>query len=115
MRWLIMLVATLVWADDAFITQQEYAAQLYHNPRGIGCHLCHGEAGEGMVIAHYKHNGADRRFETTPITSLDPKTFDAALQRHIKGMPRYYLTDKERRALYAYLHPKLPKEKHAQR
>jgi len=105
MRFLLLLAAAIAWADDAFITQQEYAAQLYHNPRGIGCHLCHGEQGEGMVIARYKHNGVDKRFETAPITGLDQAGFDRALQREIKGMPHYFLTAKERKTLYTYLHP----------
>lgn len=115
MRFLILFAAAWLGANDAFITQQEYAAQLYQNPRGIGCNLCHGEHGEGMVIARYKHNGAEKQFETAPITGLDRQTFDAALRRPIKGMPRYFLTRKERRALYTYLHPNPEKEQHDRR
>ena len=104
LRWLL-LAATVLAADESFITPQEYAAQLYHNPRGIGCHLCHGERGEGKVIANYTDKGVRKSFTAPAINRIDFAIFDTALTERIKGMPRYFLTADERLALYRYLHP----------
>lgn len=103
-RWLLLL-STLLVADDAFITPREYAVQLYHNPRGIGCQLCHGEQGEGKLIAHYFDEGVKKAFTAPAINVLTYDAFEQALERRIKGMPKYYLTAGERKALYRYLHP----------
>jgi hypothetical protein len=103
----ILLPATFLGADESFITPQEYAAQLYHNPRGIGCHLCHGEQGEGRVIAEYVDKGEKKAFTAPPINRIGFDTFDRALNRRLKGMPRYFLTASERRALYWHLHPEM--------
>lgn len=113
-RWLLFL-ALLLGADESFITPQEYAAQLYHNPRGIGCHLCHGEHGEGKVIARYVDKGAEKAFTAPPINTIAYPAFAEALEGRIKGMPRYFLTSGERKTLYRYLHPEsaeAPKESH---
>jgi hypothetical protein len=103
-KWLLFF-AVGVMAEESFITPQEYARQLYHNPRGIGCHLCHGERGEGKVIARYKEKGEPKVFSAPPIRDIGFSEFDAALSGRIKGMPKYFLTAGERRALYFYLHP----------
>ncbi|UFS63753.1 cytochrome c [Sulfurimonas sp. HSL-3221] len=104
-RWLLFL-ATLLAAEESFITPQEYAAQLYHNPRGIGCNLCHGEHGEGKVIAHYTDKGVRKSFTAPAINVIGFEDFDRALNGRVKGMPRYFLTEEERHTLYRYLHPK---------
>lgn len=103
-RWLLFLTVMLA-ADESFITPQEYAAQLYHNPRGIGCNLCHGERGEGKVIANYIDKGVRKSFRAPAINTIDFAAFDQALRGRTKGMPHYFLTAQERRALYRYLHP----------
>jgi hypothetical protein len=91
-------------AATSFITTEEYAKSLYHNPRGIGCQLCHGEHGEGKVIAHYKHKGEKKVFEGKPINTLSFPQFYKRLNDKIVGMPHYYLTDMEMQTLYYYLH-----------
>jgi hypothetical protein len=93
-------------ADESFITKEEYARQLYHNPRGIGCHLCHGETGEGKRIADYEDRKGKHTFGGSAINTLDYATFAQALTTRISGMPRYFLTAAERRTLYFYLHQK---------
>lgn len=93
-------------ADESFITKEEYAKQLFHNPRGIGCHLCHGEAGEGKAIADYEDKRGQQTFAAPPINTIDFETFSQALSVRRRGMPRYFLTDMEHKALYYYLHPK---------
>ncbi len=100
---LLLLVFTIGNAES-FITKEEYAAGLYHNPRGVGCHLCHGEAGEGKLIAKYKEEGKEKVFAGNPINKLPFRDFYERLNSRIMGMPRYYLTDTEIQTLYYYLH-----------
>ena len=74
---LFLLVAiNVLWANDEPLVEN-YGKNLYENPRGIACNKCHGNKGEGGVIAHYKHKGV---------------------------MPRYFLTDEEITAIYMYLY-----------
>lgn len=84
----------------------EYASQLYKNPRGIGCQHCHGEKGEGRLIAKYKHKGVDKSFEGPAINDLDFESFYKNLNKRKVGMPRYFLTSKEIKALYFYINKK---------
>ncbi len=93
----------------------EYSSLLYKNPRGIGCHKCHGLKGEGKLIAKYKETKklkkgeqiykvkVDREFRAPAINKLDYKTFRNVLLGRVSGMPKYYLTEGEIKALYFYL------------
>lgn len=105
MKFVLFLLTPLyLLATASFITPAEYAAQLYKNPRGIGCHKCHGENGEGRVIAKYKHKGKERSFSAPKINTVAYNEFYKALNKRKNGMPRYFLTDKEIAALYLHLH-----------
>jgi len=99
-----LLIPLTLFSLSTFITKSEYAEQLYKNPRGIACGLCHGEHGEGKLIAKYKHKNKPREFVGPPINNIKYSAFYKALNSRIKGMPRYYLTPKEIEALYFYLH-----------
>lgn len=104
MKYLICLILpSLLVAETTFITPSEYAAQLYKNPRGIGCQYCHGEKGEGKVVAKYVHKQEKKTYGGGPINKLEWSVFYYALIRSNKGMPRYFLTEKEIQALYLYL------------
>jgi len=88
---------------------------LYKNPRGIGCNKCHGDKGEGKLIAKYKETKkikdgekiitvkVDKEFKVPAINKLNYEEFSKALNTRIKGMPTYYLTTKEIKALFFYL------------
>jgi len=104
----VLLVCITMQAKekDSFITEKEYAEHLYKNPRGIGCNKCHGKKGEGMVISTYKDKGVTKTLSTTEINSLEYKAFKAALEEKRSVMPKYFLTSKEIKALYNYLHYK---------
>ena len=102
--WALFIGIWLYGATTSFITKEEYAASLYHNPRGIGCHLCHGEAGKGKRIASYKEEGVEKVFEGKPINKIPFSLFYQQIKGKIRGMPRYYLTDVEIQTLYYYLH-----------
>ncbi len=99
-----LCISVQIYAATSFITKEEYAASLYHNPRGIGCHQCHGESGEGKLIARYKEKGVAKVFEGKPINSISFSQFYQRVNSKITGMPRYYLTDTEIQTLYYYLH-----------
>ena len=96
----------LLCADSSFITPMEYASSLYKNPRGIGCQYCHGDKGEGKLVATYSHKGIEKEFHPPKINDLGFKKFYKALNVRKKGMPRYFLTTNEIKALYLYLHKK---------
>ena len=104
MRYIIVLfLPFILYATSSFITPMEYSSQLYKNPRGIGCQHCHGDIGEGRLVAKYKHKGKTKEFRGSAINSLNYDEFYDALKHSKKGMPRYYLTDKEIKALFFYL------------
>ena len=105
MRYILGVFFPLfVFAQSSFITPLEYASSLYKNPRGIGCNRCHGENGEGMVIANYTHKKQKRSFKAPKINDKSFKELYKALNSRQIGMPRYFLTQGEIKALYLYLH-----------
>ena len=105
MKYIVLLLLYLsLHGESTFISPMEYASQLYKNPRGIGCHQCHGDNGEGKLVATYIHKEEKKEFRGPTINNSDFKVFYAALNKRKRGMPRYYLTKKEIQALYLYLH-----------
>lgn len=92
-----------LFSESSFITDIEYASQLYKNPRGIGCQHCHGENGEGKLIANYVHKKEKKSFRGPAISGMNFNEFHRALNKRKRGMPRYFLTKKEIQALYLYL------------
>ena len=104
MKYILFLTLPLLLAaTSSFITPIEYASQLYKNPRGIGCHHCHGENGEGRLIANYTHKKEKKSFSGPAINKMSFAAFHKALDDRKRGMPRYFLTKKEVQALYLYL------------
>ncbi len=88
---------------ESFITQMEYASLLYKNPRGIGCHKCHGLKGEGKIISPYIDKGKKKFFKAPAINKLTYEKFYNKLNQSLIGMPKYYLIEDEIKALYFYL------------
>lgn len=89
--------------DDSFITPQEYGANLYENPRGIGCVKCHGRDGEENLLASYTHKGKQKHIIAPRINNLAFTAFKIALSKDNGVMPRYNLTDEEINAIYLYI------------
>ncbi len=106
---LIFLLPLLLSAETSFITQMEYSSSLYKNPRGIGCDNCHGDNGEGKIVARYIHKKEKKTFSGPAINNIDFNKFYKALSVRKRGMPRYFLTKKEIQALYFYLQEKQKK------
>ena len=107
MRYILFLLfTTSLFSETSFITQMEYASSLYKNPRGIGCQYCHGENGEGKIVATYIHKKEKKQFAPPAINNMHFKDFYEALNERKKGMPRYFLTKGEIKALYYLLKKK---------
>ena len=107
MRYIVFLLLYFsLFGDTSFITQMEYSSSLYKNPRGIGCQHCHGKNGEGKVVATYIHKKEKKTFAPPAINNMSFKDFYIALNERKKGMPRYFLTKDEIKALYYYLRKK---------
>jgi len=104
LKW--FFIPLFLWGNEDFITKDEYASQLYNNPRGISCALCHNKDGSAKLIAKYSHKDEEKRFETPQINKLSYQEFHKALNSRIRGMPRYFLTDSEIKLLYYYLQQK---------
>jgi len=100
---LISLLPLLLCAESSFITPMEYSSSLYKNPRGIGCDNCHGLKGEGKLVATYIHKKKKKEFRGPAINNVLFSDFKDSLNKSKKGMPRYYLTDSEIKALFFYL------------
>ena len=89
---------------ESFITKEEYAKMLYHNPRGIGCDRCHGEDGRGLELGRYRDGNRTVILKAPDITHISYKRFYQSLTatKH-KLMPQYFLTDDEIKVLYFYI------------
>ena len=89
---------------EDFISRFEYGQMLYENPRGVSCVPCHGNQGEGKVIASYIDDdgekkilkGSDIRFSTL-------QDMLKAVHKGPSVMPKYFLTDDEIEAIYEYI------------
>ena len=106
-KTVLLLLPLALFAKTSFITPLEYAAQLYKNPRGIGCQHCHGAHGEGRLVATYIDKGKKKRFEGPDLRDLDFETFMKALSSNKRGMPKYYLTEDEVKALFLHVNAKV--------
>lgn len=105
----VLLILHTLYADS-FITPDEYAKMLYKNPRGIGCHHCHGIDGKGKDIGTYVNKSTIVKLHAPNITNMRYEIFYQALKRKkFRFMPRYFLTDKEIKTLYNYLNKRKSK------
>ena len=99
-----MFLIVLAYGEDSFITKEEYAKMLYHNPRGIGCQKCHGEHGQGRILGRYREQNRTITIKAPNITRLPfEKFYEALTSSKHRLMPHYFLTKKEIKTLYYYL------------
>lgn len=106
-KLIFLFFSFLLAKEESFITLEEHGKELYKNPKGIACIHCHGEKGKGKIIAKYKHKDAIKYLKGPDITTLDFKTFREKTLIDKGIMPKYYLTDTELKAIYAFLHSNL--------
>jgi hypothetical protein len=102
---ILTIFAIFSLAEQSFITPREYGEMLYQNPRGIGCHKCHGLKGERNVIVKYSHKKKDKEIVAPSINSMKFDEFSKVFKENQKRdiMPRYFLTNQEIRTLFVYL------------
>jgi hypothetical protein len=98
-----LLLGSITYADESFISNDEYAKMIYKNPRGIGCNKCHGDKGEGKVISSYISGNKKISLIGPRINNLSSKRFLDALKKGKRLMPEYFLTKVEKAYLYYYL------------
>jgi len=97
-----ILLLSLGKAED-FISEFEYGQMLYQNPRGVSCVPCHGDHGEGALIARYKEGGKSMELWGPDIRQATEISLRRALVKGPGVMPRYFLTQEEVRALLTYI------------
>ena len=102
--WLLtLLFATLLYSED-FISEYEYGQMLYQNPRGVSCTPCHGDMGEGKNIVIYTNEEGKKEVLSGPnITNASLEDFINAIHNGPKVMPKYFLTQKEIKAIYKFI------------
>ena len=99
----LMILINFSFAED-FMSHFEYGQMLYNNPRGVSCALCHGDKGQGGVIAKYKeNNNSIITIKGSDITNISLKDMKTSLNATHQIMPKYYLTDKEIKAIYDFI------------
>ena len=107
--FLFLLFVSFLNANDSFISDKEYAKMLYKNPRGIGCDKCHGERGEGKIIASYFVKRKDlkikikKEIKAPTINDISKIDFFKSFKIKHKVMPTYFLTIQEIESLYYYI------------
>jgi len=113
LRFLIFLtVPIMLFSNQKFMSDYEYGAMLYENPRGIGCVKCHGKKGKGELIGVYytTNKKTKQRVKNEVIGSdITKKTLDemiVSVNRTHDVMPTYSLTKDEVKAIYDYIDKK---------
>ena len=94
---------------ESFISDYEYGQMLFKNPRGIGCNKCHGENGEGSLIATYKDFNKtsqtyyERQLIAPAIDKISLQEFADGITNSKSVMPSYFLTQDVIIILYKYI------------
>lgn len=106
MKRLWILLPLMLWGQEDFISDYEYGEMLYANPRGISCSECHGNSGEGRTIVEFRDIHGKQELRGSDIRTNTLGEMIKAVNSYHEVMPRYYLTDKEVKAIYDYLQKK---------
>ncbi len=93
--------------NNSFITDYEYGAMLYENPRGIGCNKCHDRGDKSVIIAKYKNKKNETKTLVSPAINDVPFENFVSVLTTKRGssniMPSYFLTNDEIQSIYFYL------------
>ena len=111
----LLFFSSFLWSGGkSFITPEEYGKMLYRNPRGIGCHLCHGLNGDGKILGNYTtKRGKVKKLKIPKINNLSYNVFRNIFYKKRKRkivMPTYFLIESEIKTLYQYLQKKKNKD-----
>ncbi|WP_034583924.1 c-type cytochrome [Helicobacter pametensis] len=100
---LSLFLLSHLYSQEDFIDDLEYGKKLYENPRGISCKACHGDKGEGKLIATYKTRNKEKQLFAPSIRHLSYEDFAQNINSSKGVMPKYYLTEKEIEAIFKFL------------
>jgi len=109
---LLFLLPLFLFSKQDFISDYEYGAMLYENPRGIGCAECHGANGKGVEIGtFYTTDKKTKKKVAHEVRGSDitKKTLNetiASVNNVHDIMPTYSLTNEEVKAIYHYIEKK---------
>ena len=110
----LILLPIFLFANNDFLSKDEYQLSLYQNPRGIGCDKCHGIDGSEQLFATYKNDTEVIKVIIPSIKGIDFAKLKNTLNRKTSKkniMPNYYLTDVEIKNLYLYLNKRRKNDK----
>ena len=99
-------VPIILCANEDFISPYEYGNMLYNNPRGVSCAKCHGENGEGKLIASYETKEGKVEIIGADIREKSLEEMIKSVNSYHPVMPTYSLTHQEVVAIYGYLQEK---------
>jgi len=117
MKKLLLFLPLFLLSED-FISNYEYGAMLYKNPRGIGCIKCHGSDAKGKIIATYidDKTGQKKSIIAPNIKKISWEVFYQRVKNskvlkkgkfktlNYSVMPKYdYLVDSEIKTIYNYI------------
>lgn len=100
------MLPLMLGASEDFISHYEYGQMLYHNPRGVSCAECHGENGSGKTIVEFRDIHGKHAMKGSDIRQSSLAVMIKSVNSYHEIMPRYYLTNKEVKAIYDYLRKK---------
>ncbi|MEA1953225.1 MAG: cytochrome c [Campylobacterota bacterium] len=103
MKRLLIALPLFLGANEDFISHYEYGEMLYNSPRGVSCTQCHGKDGAGKEIVSFKDKEGKQIIQGSDIRNTSYKDVLQSVNTYHMIMPRYYLTDKEVKAIYDYL------------
>jgi hypothetical protein len=102
--FILLIATTQAYPNEPFLQIYEYGQMLYKNPRGIGCHKCHGEHAKGMTIAKYRHKSKQKEIKTRDIRHISYENFIYVFKKSPPSiMPQYRLTEAELQTLHYYI------------
>jgi len=118
MKFLLLILPIFLLSED-FITNDEYGAMLYKNPRGIGCIKCHGEDAKGRLIATYRMDKNENIVKSIVAPNIKNVSWEVFYNRlkyskvfrrgkfrklNYSVMPKYdYLVDDEIKTIFNYI------------
>jgi len=105
-KWFWLGLPLILCANEDFISTYEYGSMLYQNPRGVSCAKCHGESGEGRLIATYQTKEGKVAIVGVDLRNKSLQELISSINRYHPIMPTYSLTNQEVAAIYRYIQEK---------
>jgi len=109
-KFIILIISSIYLYSEnnsLDISIYKYGELLYNEPRGIGCHKCHGKFGGGRIITSYLDKKGKKIYIKAPrINNIELSKFRFTLEKGSQKsliMPIYHLTEDEIESIYHYI------------